>query len=96
MLSKTNHCQHNCANELIDLIKVSNDTPRADNSNMKATGVQMSPLLIGKAQFGKLGAICVNHMVYELRLRNIAADKKIGMRKLTEVLKENGHPQLKE
>ena len=27
MLSKTNHCQHNRANELIDLIKVSNDTP---------------------------------------------------------------------
>ena len=77
VLSKTNHHQHNRTNELINLIKVSNDAPRVDDANMKVTGVQMSPFLIGKVQFGKLGAMHVSHMVHELRLRNIAADKKM-------------------
>ena len=76
VLSKTNHYQHNRTNELIGLIKVSNDAPRAENTNMKVTGTQMSPLLVGKVQFGKLSATHVNHVVHELRLRNIAADKK--------------------
>ena len=96
MLSKTNHHHHNCNNELIDLIKVSNNNPRPDNANTKVAGVQISPLLVGEVKFGKLGSIQVHHVVEELRLRNASADVKIGMRKLTEILKENEHPQWKE
>ena len=35
-------------------------------------------------------------MVHELRLRNIAADTTLGVRELTDVLKENEYPQWKE
>ena len=35
-------------------------------------------------------------MVQELRLRNAAANIKIGLCKLSEILKENEHPQWKE
>ena len=62
-LSKTNHRRHNRNNELAALIKVSNDNPRAEDSNVKVTGAQASPLLVGKVQFGKLGSTRVHRMV---------------------------------
>ena len=85
-LSKTNHYHHNRNNELIDLIKVSNNNPRADNANTKVTGVQISLLVVGKVQLGKLGSAHVHHMVEEIRLRNAAADVKIGVSELTEIV----------
>ena len=92
-LSKTNHCCSNRNGELVDLIKVSNNDLRADNANAKVTSAQVSPLLIGKVRFGELGSTHVRRVVEELRLKNVAADVKIGVRKLTEIAKDNEHPQ---
>lgn len=95
VLSKANHYQSLRNNELVDLVKTSQINPRPDNANIKITGVQIAPLLTGKIQFGKLGSIHVHHMTNELRLRNVSGDPKLGIRKLTELLKENEHPDWK-
>ena len=78
------------------MIQDSNNDPRAGNASATVTGAQVSPILASKAQLGKLGSAHAHHVVEELRLRNVAADVKIDMRKLTEIVKENEHPQWKE
>ena len=77
-------------------MKTGNQNPRADTAAIRITGAQIAPLLIGKMQFGKLGSIHVPLVTQELSLRNIAAQPKDGIRKLSEVLKENEHPQWKD
>lgn len=48
VLSNSNHYYYDCKNALINFIEVSDDNPRADNTNIKITGMRLSPLLIGE------------------------------------------------
>ena len=95
LLSKDNHFKIDHNDELVNLATPSQSESRPDTSNVKVTGFTIALLLVGKIQFGKLGATHVPHTIQELSLRNTDTIANTGMHKLAEALKELEDPNWK-